>query len=58
MTALLKELRKKVVIGFVGGSDMAKIAEQLVVDGEPGKYRPWALVPQGLNGPRIANSGQ
>lgn len=36
MLDLLKELRKKVVIGFVGGSDLAKISEQLAIDGEPG----------------------
>lgn len=36
MLDLLKELRKKVVIGFVGGSDLAKISEQLAPDGKPG----------------------
>jgi phosphomannomutase len=30
---LLKELRKKVAIGFVGGSDLVKITEQLSVTG-------------------------
>lgn len=29
MLELLKELRQKVVIGFVGGSDFAKITDQL-----------------------------
>jgi Eukaryotic phosphomannomutase len=29
MITLLRELKKKVVIGFVGGSDLAKITEQL-----------------------------
>ncbi|TDL25804.1 eukaryotic phosphomannomutase [Rickenella mellea] len=33
MISLLRELRKKVAIGFVGGSDLAKIAEQLGVGG-------------------------
>ncbi|KAI0272459.1 eukaryotic phosphomannomutase [Gloeopeniophorella convolvens] len=33
MAALLKELRKKVAIGFVGGSDFVKISEQLSVSG-------------------------
>ncbi|KAG8748353.1 Phosphomannomutase [Ceratobasidium sp. 414] len=33
MIALLKEIRKKVVIGFVGGSDFSKISEQLSVGG-------------------------
>lgn len=36
MLDLLKELRKKVVIGFVGGSDLPKISEQLSPDGKPG----------------------
>jgi len=34
---LLRELRKKVVIGFVGGSDLIKITEQLTVTGNNGK---------------------
>jgi len=33
MLQLLKELRQKVVIGFVGGSDLVKISEQLSVSG-------------------------
>jgi Eukaryotic phosphomannomutase len=33
MLELLKELRKKLAIGFVGGSDLAKITEQLTVNG-------------------------
>ncbi|KAI0060958.1 eukaryotic phosphomannomutase [Artomyces pyxidatus] len=33
MIELLRELRKKVVIGFVGGSDLVKISEQLAVGG-------------------------
>ncbi|KIK61597.1 hypothetical protein GYMLUDRAFT_42608 [Collybiopsis luxurians FD-317 M1] len=33
MIQLLKNLRKKVVIGFVGGSDLVKISEQLSVHG-------------------------
>ncbi|KAF8479761.1 eukaryotic phosphomannomutase [Russula ochroleuca] len=33
MLELLKELRKKLVIGFVGGSDLVKITEQLTVTG-------------------------
>ncbi|KAH9072135.1 eukaryotic phosphomannomutase [Lactarius deliciosus] len=33
MLQLLKELRKKVVIGFVGGSDLVKISEQLSISG-------------------------
>ncbi|EGG08151.1 uncharacterized protein MELLADRAFT_105097 [Melampsora larici-populina 98AG31] len=34
MIKLLGDLRKKVVIGFVGGSDLVKIREQLEVSGE------------------------
>lgn len=34
---LLKELKKKVVIGFVGGSDLVKITEQLSVRGNNSK---------------------
>jgi len=33
MIKLLRDLRKRVVIGFVGGSDLGKISEQLAVDG-------------------------
>lgn len=40
---LLKELRKKHIIGFVGGSDLVKISEQLNVAGRNGKC--------GLSGP-------
>jgi len=35
MATLLRELRKKVVIGFVGGSDLVKISEQLDPSGGP-----------------------
>jgi phosphomannomutase len=34
MLQLLKELRKKVAIGFVGGSDIKKILEQLGPNGK------------------------
>ena len=33
MIQLLRDLRKKVAIGFVGGSDLDKIKWQLEVDG-------------------------
>ncbi|KAG6891276.1 Phosphomannomutase 1 [Termitomyces sp. Mi166 len=33
MAEALRDLRKKAVIGFVGGSDLAKISEQLSVNG-------------------------
>jgi len=39
MFQLLKELRKKVVIGFVGGSDFVKISEQLSVSGNNGQSK-------------------
>lgn len=42
MLQLLRELRKKVVIGVVGGSDFVKISEQLSVGGANGA----PLVPQ------------
>jgi phosphomannomutase len=38
MIDLLRALRKKVVIGFVGGSDLVKITEQLTVAGSNGKH--------------------
>lgn len=34
MLDLLKELRAKAVIGFVGGSDLPKITEQLAIHGQ------------------------
>lgn len=34
MIDLLKEVRKVAVIGFVGGSDFAKISEQLAINGQ------------------------
>jgi phosphomannomutase len=36
MIQILRDIRKKVVIGFVGGSDLAKITEQLTVGGSDG----------------------
>jgi hypothetical protein len=42
---LLKELRKKVAIGFVGGSDLVKITEQLTVTGNNREYRLLACLP-------------
>ena len=38
MLELLKELRKKFAIGFVGGSDFVKITDQLSVTGN-GEYK-------------------
>ena len=35
MIELLRALRKKMIIGFVGGSDIVKISEQLLVEGNP-----------------------
>jgi phosphomannomutase len=37
MLELLKELRKKIVIGFVGGSDFVKITDQLSLAGNNGE---------------------
>jgi Eukaryotic phosphomannomutase len=44
MIALLRELKKKVVIGFVGGSDLAKITEQL----GPGECQPQVMIRYGI----------
>lgn len=38
MLELLRELRKKMAIGFVGGSDFSKISEQLGGNGSNRKY--------------------
>lgn len=38
MLELLRELRRHVVIGFVGGSDLVKIQEQLGADGTNGLF--------------------
>jgi len=40
MIKALRALRKKVVIGFVGGSDLAKITEQLSFEGSNGLFSP------------------
>jgi phosphomannomutase len=40
MIDLLRDLRKRVVIGFVGGSDLGKISEQLSVHGFNGIVNP------------------
>jgi hypothetical protein len=41
MVQLLRELRQKAVIGFIGGSDLAKISEQLSVVGGNGQAFRW-----------------
>ena len=38
MVATLRALRKKAVIGVVGGSDFVKISEQLTVSGSNGMF--------------------
>lgn len=38
MQSLLRQLREKVVIGFVGGSDLEKQKEQLGLDGADGEF--------------------
>jgi hypothetical protein len=40
MLDLLKQVRQKAVIGFVGGSDLAKITEQLAVHGQNSQFAP------------------
>lgn len=44
MLDLLRQLREKVVIGFVGGSDLAKQEEQLGLDGADGEAPPTATI--------------
>jgi phosphomannomutase len=38
MLALLQQLRQKVAIGFVGGSDLVKQQEQIGINGYNGIY--------------------
>lgn len=38
MVSTLQALRKKFVVGFVGGSDFKKISEQLAPDGHDGEW--------------------
>ena len=33
MIEILRALRKKMIVAFVGGSDLVKISEQLLVEG-------------------------
>lgn len=40
MLSLLKQVREKAVIGFVGGSDLPKITEQLAIHGQPSQLLP------------------
>lgn len=42
MIAILKDLRKVVATGFVGGSDLNKIQEQLGVTGNNGEFDRWS----------------
>ena len=53
MLELLKELRKKVTIGFVGGSDLVKITDQLSVTGNNGECKlPASLLHRAFNSNR------
>lgn len=45
MVTLLRQLRQKVAIGFVGGSDFVKISEQLAVDGRNGVFMTFSWRP-------------
>lgn len=38
MLELLQQLRKTIVVGFVGGSDLPKQQEQLGVNGRKGRF--------------------
>ena len=42
MIELLRQLREQVVIGFVGGSDLVKISEQLSVNGINGAFHSYS----------------
>ena len=58
MLELLSGLRKKVAIGFVGGSDLAKISEQLAIDGNPGPPQHSCPIPLFLNPPSVFSRRQ
>ena len=46
MITLLRALRKKAVVGVVGGSDFVKVSEQLTISGSKGVlYCPSRAVP-------------
>lgn len=40
MLGVLEKLRRKVAIGFVGGSDLVKQQEQIGINGVNGKHSP------------------
>lgn len=42
MKDFMKELRKKVAVGLVGGSDFPKLQEQM--GGEDGKFMFWKII--------------
>lgn len=48
MIQLLRDIRKKVVIGFVGGSDLVKISEQLAVGSDVVQDFDYAFAENGL----------
>ena len=50
MIQLLRDLRKKMAIGVVGGSDAVKITEQLSFQGAKGEFNFLVRVCQSLNG--------
>jgi phosphomannomutase len=52
MLETLQALRKRAVVGFVGGSDLIKITEQLTKDGGPGLSQPSSCV---INNNMITN---
>ena len=49
MLSLLKQVREQAVIGFVGGSDLPKITEQLAIHGQPSAF-PLLLIVLRLTG--------
>jgi len=59
MLELLKELRKKVVIGFVGGSDLVKITDQLTIsENNPIDDFDFAFAENGLTAYRLGKQLQ
>ena len=57
MLELLRELRKKVVIGFVGGSDLVKITDQLTISENNREYGVPTTLPTRANDLSIVRLG-
>ena len=57
MLELLRELRKKLVIGFVGGSDLVKITDQLTISENNREYGVPTTLPTRANDLSIVRLG-